>query len=158
MQESGYCICSQQSKTQKSLWFVQHGRGLTDTAVGDDPVRVITLLPSRNLDNAVTTVAFIFRSIFHGLERCQLEWKSLPKKLKKKNIYINSIRTLNGWRLCSEQSYLDWQPAINVFKIEGSLVFAECKSIINVKVLQFFLIAHHEYLIKRHRVMLRFNS
>lgn len=44
------------------------------------------------------------------------------------------------------QWYLDWQPAINVFEIERSLVFTECKSIICVKALQFFLIADNEYL------------
>lgn len=54
-------------------------------------------------------------------------------------------------RLCCVQWYLDWQPAVDVFKIERPLVFAECESVICVKALQFFLIAYNEYLSERRR-------
>ena len=50
-----------------------------------------------------------------------------------------------SWMRC----YLDWQPAINVFEIERSLIFAECESVIDLKALQFFLVAYDEYLNKR---------
>lgn len=55
---------------------------LTDTVVSDHSVFVIALLPVGNLHDAITTVTFIVRSIFHGLERRQLEWKHLLQMLK----------------------------------------------------------------------------
>lgn len=55
---------------------------LTDAAVGDNPVSVIALLPTGNLHYPITTVTFIVRCVFHGLERCKLEWKSLLQSLK----------------------------------------------------------------------------
>lgn len=44
--------------------------------------------------------------------------------------------------------YLDWQPAICVFKIERSLVSAECQCVMCVKALQLLLTVHDEYLKK----------
>lgn len=70
-----------------------------------------------------------------------------PKKKKKKQEWKLKI----GYKVCKKNKikycdYLNWQPTINVFKVERSLIFAECKSIICVKMLQFFLTAHNEYL------------
>lgn len=58
---------------------------LTDAAVGDDPVPVVALLPVGDLNDAVATVAFVVRGVFHGLEWRQLEWKHLWRKDTKKN-------------------------------------------------------------------------
>lgn len=78
-----------------------------------------------------------------GMEKSFTEFKKLEQKgkncLEKNTIII----------FCCMQWYLDWQPAINVFEIERSLIFAECESVICVKTLQFFLVAHNEYLNER---------
>lgn len=57
---------------------------LTDAVVSDHSVFVIALLPVGNLHDPIATVTFVVRSIFHGLERRQLEWKHLLQMLKKK--------------------------------------------------------------------------
>lgn len=72
----GRVIRSQQGTTGCDRRYNVKER-LTDAAVGDNSVSVITLLPCGNLHYPITTVTFIVGRIFHGLERCQLEWKSL---------------------------------------------------------------------------------
>lgn len=57
---------------------------LTDAVVSDHSVFVIALLSVGNLHDPIATVPFVIRSIFHGLERRQLEWKHLLQMLKKK--------------------------------------------------------------------------
>lgn len=77
-----YNECAQQS-TRSYYRPPNADARLTDAAVSDDSVSVITLLPVGNLHYPITTVTFIVRCIFHGLERRQLEWKSLLQSLKK---------------------------------------------------------------------------
>lgn len=72
----GRVIRSQQGTTGCDRRYNVKER-LTDAAVGDNSVSVITFLPCGNLHDPITTVTFIVGRIFHGLERCQLEWKSL---------------------------------------------------------------------------------
>lgn len=129
---------------------------LTDAAIGDNSVFVITLLPGGDLHYAVPTVTFIIGGIFHGLVGRDLEWKGLLQNLKNVNIKGKGCLKVNIYcffkdtlHCCYMHLYLDWQPAINVFEIERSLVFTECKSVICAEALQFLLIAHHKYLNKR---------
>lgn len=78
----GHIICAQQS-TRSYYGPTNMDARLTNAAVSDNSVSVITLLPAGNLHNPITTVTFIVRCIFHGLERRQLEWKSLLQSFKK---------------------------------------------------------------------------
>lgn len=133
---------------------------LTDAAIGDDSVFVITLLPSGDLHYSVPAVPFIVGCIFHGLVGRELEWKGLLQSLK--NFKTQKEKAV--WKSHSlkrrkkkdtiqcffyTQWYLDRQPAVDVFEIERSLVFSECKSIICAQALQLLLVAHHKYLNKR---------
>lgn len=56
---------------------------LTDAAVSDDPVPVVALLPSGDLNDAIAAVAFVVWGVFHGLEGRQLEWKHLWRNPEK---------------------------------------------------------------------------
>lgn len=65
------------SKVEVRRLLKNISRVLTDTAVCDNSVPVITLLPVGDLHYPVATVTFIVRCVFHGLEGRHLEWKGL---------------------------------------------------------------------------------
>lgn len=82
-----------------------------------------------------------------GMERSFAEFKKCEHK--RKRLFESQYLLFFLRTHCIVATYLDWQPAINVFEIERSLVFTECKSVICAEALQFLLIAHHKYLNKR---------
>lgn len=68
---------------------------LTDTAICDNSVPIITLLPIGDLHYPVTAVTLIVGCIFHGLEGRHLEWKSLLQDFSN----LNKKENLNNKRL-----------------------------------------------------------